>query len=131
MRGDMQSWSVTHGSSSSGPVALLACASNDAGFAPALRYAASCGISTLAVTNPLKARRRQPWQLPPQNYSRYPLPAAAGCCLVWDEGWLPGEQAAAVEEGLVLQWARKLQLPEAPLPCPGGVTATWSQGQRQ
>ncbi|EFN53114.1 hypothetical protein CHLNCDRAFT_54097 [Chlorella variabilis] len=105
--------------------AALACVSNDSGFAAMLRFAASRGVATLAVTDPLRTRRRPPWA-PPPDYGRHPLPAAAGRCLVWDERWLPEEQQAAEEAELVIGWAKEAGLPLPPLPCAGSVAGTWT-----
>jgi hypothetical protein len=106
---------------------ILACVSHDHGFAATLRFAASRGCTVAAVTDPLKTRRRPAWA-PPPDYSRYPLPAAARCCLVWDGGWLPAAEQAAAEAQLAAQWEREAGLARGPLPAPGGVAAAWRLG---
>ena len=113
----------------SSAAAIIAIASNDAGFAPALAYAASKGCTAVAITEPLKTRRRPAWA-PPPDLSRYPLPAAAGRCLLWDSAWLPSLKHAAEEAAVATEWAQQAGLPLAPLQCPGGVVAAWRSGQR-
>lgn len=126
MQSDMQRLALQHGSA-----CAIACVSNDNGFAPALRHAASKGCFTVAGTAPLKTRRRPPWA-PPPDYSRFPLPAAAGRCLVWDHRWLPGPQQAAEEAALAATWAeREPGYAPPPLPCPGGVTQRWMAEERR
>ncbi|KAL4437235.1 hypothetical protein ABPG75_004374 [Micractinium tetrahymenae] len=120
MRCDMHAWAAQHGQ-----LAAIACASGDTGFAPTLRYAAAKGAAVAAVTDPLRTRPRPPWA-PPPDYGRYPLPAAAGLCLVWDPAWVPdGQRQLAQEVALTGAWVAAGAVPPAPLPCPGGVTAVW------
>lgn len=103
---------------------VVACATNDHGFADALRFAAARGCEVWAVCEPLRTRRRPAWAGPP-DYSRFPLPAAAGRCLAWDSGWLPTAGEQAVEAALAAEWAAGAGLPLPALPCSGGVAAAW------
>lgn len=111
-----------------GSGALVACVSGDHGFAPALRYAAGRGCTTVAVTAPPQARRRPAWA-PPPDYARFPLPAAAERCLVWDESWLPGPRQAAEEAAAAARVAGAAGLAPPPLPARGGVVAAWRAGR--
>lgn len=104
--------------------ATLVCVSGDHGFAPALRFAAGRGCTTVAVTAPTQAKRRPAWASPP-DYARFLLPAAAGRCLVWQDAWLPGPQQAAEEAA----WASAAGLAPPLLPAQGGVTAAWRVGK--
>lgn len=106
---------------------VIACATNDHGFADALRFAAARGCEVWAVCEPLRTRRRPAWA-PPPDYSRFPLPAAAGRCLVWDSSWLPPAEQQAAEAAAALEWAADADLPAAPLPCRGGMPAVWRAG---
>lgn len=124
MSGDMEQLARQLAPAAVRPLAVLACASNDVGFAPSLRYAAARGLATVAVTDPLRTRRRPPWA-PPPDYGRYPLPAAAGRCLVWDDRWLPPPDDADAEAALAQTWAAATGLPPPPLPCAGGVARAW------
>ncbi len=120
----MHAWAAQHGRR-----AALACASGDTGFASVLRHAAAQGAQVAAITDPLRTRRRPPWA-PPPNYGRYPLPAAAGLCLVWDASWVPTTQEQQTQEAaLVEAWTASGAVPLAPLPCPGGIAAVWRQPQ--
>lgn len=124
--GGPEAISCQDGSATTRPLLVLACASNDVGFAPTLRYSAARGLATVAVTDPLRTRRRPPWA-PPPDYGRYPLPAAAGRCLAWDDRWLPQQQQADEEAALAQAWAAETGLPLPPLPCAGGVVRAWVQ----
>lgn len=103
---------------------IVACATNDHGFADALRFAAARGCEVWAVCEPLRTRRRPAWASPP-DYSRFPLPAAAGRCLVWDSAWLPAAEEQAAEAALAVEWTASVVLPLPLLPCRGGVAAAW------
>ncbi|PSC68563.1 GDP-L-fucose synthase 2 [Micractinium conductrix] len=121
LKRDLQAWARAHGRAGA-----LACLSNDVGFAAALRHAREAsGCKTVAVTDPLFTRPRPSWASPP-DYGRYPLPAAAGRCLVWNARLKPPCTADAAEEARLLAAAAAAAgLPLPDRPCEGGVAAAW------
>ena len=93
-----------------GPAAAIVCISNDHGFAPALRYAAEQGCTTVAVM---------------KFDGHWRLFEAARRGLVWSDGWEPSARQAAEEAA----WARRAGLPLLQQPTRGGVVQAWRAGK--